>query len=189
MSVPGFAIALPSTAADAKGLMAAAIRMDDPCVVIENKALYGVKDDVPEGEYVLPFGQAAVRREGTDITLISYSYAMQPTLAAAEQLATEHQVSAEVIDLRTIIPLDWDIVVTSVEKTTRATVIHEASRVGGAGGEIVAELQRRAWGSLSAPVQRVAGLGTPLPFSPSLEEEWKVKPADIVRSVLTTLGR
>jgi pyruvate/2-oxoglutarate/acetoin dehydrogenase E1 component len=189
MHVPGFAIAVPSTAADAKGLLTTAIRMDDPVLVIEHKALYGVKDDVPEGEYVLPFGQAAVRRAGTDVTLISYSYAMLPTQLAADKLAAEHGVSAEVIDLRTLVPLDWDTLVASVAKTRHAVVVHEAYRRAGAGAEIAAELTERAWGSLAAPVQRLGGLDIPVPFSPALEEKWQVQPDDIVAAALRSLGR
>lgn len=189
MHIPGFAIALPSTAADAKGLMATAIRMDDPTMFIEHKTLYAEKDPVPEGEYLIPFGKAAIRTEGSDITLISYSASMLPTLKAAELLKTNHGINAEVIDLRTIVPVDWATLTASVMKTGHGIVIHEAHRRGGVGAEIAAELTQRTWGTLAAPIARIGGLDIPIPFSPSLEAVWHIQPEDIVNTALRTLKK
>jgi pyruvate/2-oxoglutarate/acetoin dehydrogenase E1 component len=182
--VPGFAVVLPSTPADAKGLLAAAVRSDHPVIVIEHKALYATKGPVPDGDYVVPLGQAAVRREGTDITLISYSFAMKATLEAAEILERDHGLSAEVIDLRCVVPVDWQTVLASVEKTGRAVVIHEAHRRGGVGAEIAAEIGERAWPSLRSGVRRVGGLDVPVPQAASLAALWQVQAADVVAAAL-----
>ncbi|CAN5891418.1 N/A [soil metagenome] len=177
--IPGFAVALPSNPADAKGLLTTAIRSDDPVVVIEHKMLYGTKGEVPEGEHLVPFGQAAVRRPGTDVTLISYSRSMQVVTEAAEQLAAEG-VEAEVIDLRTIMPLDVDTMLKSIAKTRRAVVVHEAHRAYGPGAEIAARITEAAWDELAAPVARVGGLDIPVPYASSLEEAWLPSPDDVV---------
>lgn len=182
--VPGFAVALPSTPADAKGLLTSAMRSDNPVIVIEHKALYSLKAPVPEGEHIVPLGQAAVRREGTDITLISYSFAMKATLEAAELLQRDHGISAEVIDLRCVVPVDWPTVLTSVERTGRAVVVHEAHRRGGAGAEIAAELTERAWPSLLSAIRRVGGLDMPVPQAASLASLWQISAADVVDAAL-----
>jgi pyruvate/2-oxoglutarate/acetoin dehydrogenase E1 component len=180
--VPGFAVALPSTPADAKGLLATAIRTDDPTLVIEHKMLYAVKGHVPEGEYLVPFGQAVIRREGTDVSIASYSRSMQTVLEAADQLE-KSGISAEVIDLRTVVPLDWETVLESVSKTGRLVVVHEGHRAAGVGAEVAARVSERAWSELKAPVRRVCGLDLPVPYSTDLEGRWLPGVEDVVRVI------
>ncbi len=175
-NVPGLKIAAPSTPADAKGLMTAAIRDNNPVVFLEQKKLYETRGAVPEGEYVVPLGKADVKREGTDVTIVSYGRMMPRCLEAAEQLEQD-DISTEVIDLRTLVPLDRDAVIESVKKTGRLLIVHEACRTGGFGGEIaVSVAESDAFAALLAPIRRCTGLDVPVPFSPGLE-------ADIVPSV------
>lgn len=185
--VPGFAVALPATPADAKGLLATAIRSDDPCIVIEHKALYGVKGEVPEGEHLVPFGEAMIRRPGRDVTVVSYSRAVRTALEAADALA-EGGVDAEVIDLRTVTPLDWETVAASVERTGRLVIVHEGHRRVGIGAEIAAEIGSRLWDSLEAPVARVCGLDIPVPYAATLEAAWLPQSSDIVRTVTEVMA-
>lgn len=180
--VPGFAIALPSTPADAKGLLATAIRSDDPSLVIEHKALYGMKGDVPAGEYLVPFGQAAVRREGRDVTLVSYSRSVHTALDAATALESRG-ISAEVIDLRTVVPLDYDTIIDSVSRTGRLVVVHEGHRTCGIGAEIAARVTEFAWETLRAPVARVCGLDMPVPYAAPLEARWLPQVNDVIDAV------
>lgn len=180
MHVPGFTVALPSTPADAKGLLTTAIRSDDPSIVIEHKALYASKGVVPDGEHLVPFGHAAVRRAGDSITLVSYSRSMQTALMAADELA-EVGIDAEVIDLRTVVPLDWDTLVESVAKTGRLLIVHEGHRTGGVGAEIAARVAELVGSDLRAPVGRVCGLDIPVPYAATLEAAWLPQPADVVR--------
>jgi len=167
--MPGWFVVAPSNAADAKGLLKAAIRNDNPVAVLEHKALYFQKGVVPEGDFVVPLGRARVVREGRDMTIISYSKAIDLALAAAGILAGEG-VEAEVIDLRSLKPLDLDTMLASVAKTNRAVVVHEAHRFCGFGAELAATIQEKAFHDLDAPVQRVAALDVPIPFSRLLEE-------------------
>lgn len=185
MHIPGFAVALPSTPADAKGLLASAIRMDDPAIVIEHKALYATKGDVPEGEHLVPFGQAAVRRSGDDVTIVSWSRSVQVCLAAADQLA-ERGVEAEVIDLRTLVPLDETSVIDSVSRTGALVVVHEGHRNAGAGAEVAARMTEKAWSALRSPVRRVAGLDMPVPYASSLEAAWLPSPDEVVAAAMAT---
>lgn len=180
--LPGFAVALPSTAADAKGLLTAAIRMDEPTIVIEHQSMYFTRGEVPEGEHVVEFGRAAVRRRGSDVTLISYSRSVDLALTAAESLA-ERGIDAEVIDLRTVVPLDIETLMESVNRTGAAVVVHEASRNAGVGAEIAARIQEDCWDSLRGPVKRVTGLDMPVPFAQTLEEAWLPSVSDIERAV------
>jgi len=186
MHIPGFAVALPSSPADAKGLLTSAIRMDDPVIVIEHKALYSVKGAVPEGEHLVPFGRAAIRRAGTDITLVSWSRSVQVALGAADRLA-EAGVEAEVIDLRTLVPLDEATLLESVSRTGRLVVVHEGHRNGGAGAEVAARIGEKAWSELRAPVQRVAGLDIPVPYAAPLEAAWLPSIDDVVASALAAI--
>jgi pyruvate/2-oxoglutarate/acetoin dehydrogenase E1 component len=186
--IPGFAVALPAFPADAKGLLASAVRMDEPALVIEHKALYGIKGHVPDGEYLVPFGAANVVRPGDDLTIVSYSRSVHTCLEAAETLQQEHDVAAEVIDLRTVVPLDYDTVVESVERTGHLVVVHEAHRNVGVGAEIAARVSEYAWASLRSPVRRVAGLDIPVPYSRDLEAAWLPQPADIVSAALQSLA-
>jgi pyruvate/2-oxoglutarate/acetoin dehydrogenase E1 component len=184
--LPGFAVALPSTPADAKGLLATAIRSDDPVIVIEHKALYGTKGEVPSGEHLVPFGQAVVRVPGDDVTIVSYSRSMRTALDAAEALAGEG-VSAEVIDLRTVVPLDVDTVVESVKRTGRLVIVHEGHRRAGIGAEIAATLGERCWDVFEGPVKRVCGLDIPVPYAAELEAAWLPRVEDVVVAVRSVL--
>jgi len=183
--IPGLKTIAPATPADAKGLLISAIRDDSPVVFLEHKMLYASKGEVPEGEYLVPIGEADVKREGSDVTLVCYSAMVRQCLAAAENLA-EEGVSAEVLDLRTLVPLDKHAILTSVAKTGRAVIVHEACLTGGFGGEIAAVIAEEGFASLKAPVKRVAGPDTPVPFSPALEGEFIVN-ADKIKAAVKTL--
>jgi pyruvate dehydrogenase E1 component beta subunit len=165
--VPGLKIAVPSTPADAKGLLTAAIRDDDPTVLIESASLYAMKGPVPVGEHVVPLGTAEVRRAGADLTLISYGLPVHDCLRAAEQLAGE--VDVEVLDLRSVVPWDAEAMLASVGRTRRAVVVHQAVQRFGVGAEIAAWLTQELFGMLAAPILRVGGEYTPVPYSPELE--------------------
>jgi 2-oxoisovalerate dehydrogenase E1 component beta subunit len=170
LNTAGLKIVEPSTPYDAKGLLKAAIRDDDPVLFFEHKLLYRrLKEELPADDYVVPIGKALVRRAGTDVTVITFGAMVHVALEAAEALATEG-VDAEIIDLRTLAPLDRDAILTSVAKTSKAIVLHEASRTGGIGGEIAAIIGEEAFEYLDGPVTRVASLDVPVPFSPPLEK-------------------
>jgi pyruvate/2-oxoglutarate/acetoin dehydrogenase E1 component len=182
--VPGFAVAVPATPADAKGLMASAIRMEQPTLVIEHKGLYfSEKGDVPDGEHLVPFGQARIARPGSDLTIVTYSRGVQYSLAAAERLE-ELGIHVEVIDLRTIAPVDYATVCESVTRTRRALIVHESHRTAGFGAELAAELCERLWGTLTRPVGRVGGLDMAVPYARNLEALWLPNPDRIVDAVL-----
>ncbi len=180
--IPGLKVVTPATPADAKGLMIAAIRDNNPVIYIEQKALYGMSGEVPEGDCAVPIGQAAVAREGTDVSLISWGAMVGKCLEAANELAKEGK-QAEVIDLRTITPLDTAAILKSVEKTGRAVIVHEAVRTGGFGGEVAAVIADQAFDFLNGPVKRVTAPDTPVPFSPPLEKEYIPSPAKIIAAV------
>ena len=167
--VPGLKVALPSSAYEAKGLLKSAIRDNNPVVIIEDKLMYQDKASVPEEEYLIPLGVANVLRKGSDITLIATSSMVQVAQSAAEQLA-EDGISAEVIDPRTLVPLDTDTMLESVKKTGRAIVIDEGHQSFGVTAEIAARLAERAFYYLDAPVQRMGAMDVPIPFSPALED-------------------
>lgn len=185
--VPGLCVVAPATPADAKGLLKAAIRWDDPVVFFEHKGLYPKRGPVPEGEHLVPLGRARVARPGRDVTVVSYSMTLWKCLEAAERLAGEG-VECEVVDLRTLVPIDWDLVLESVSRTRRAVVAHEAWRFGGFGAEVAATLAERLWGRLVAPVVRVGARGVPIPFSPPLERFVIPQVEDIVAAVREVLG-
>jgi 2-oxoisovalerate dehydrogenase E1 component beta subunit len=167
--VPGLKVVLPATARDAKGLLIAAIRDNNPVVYMENKFLYRhYKEDVPEGEYTVPIGVAALRTRGNDLSMISYGGTVHLCVEVARTLEREG-ASVEVIDLRSLVPLDRETVLASVRKTSRAMVVHEANMTGGFGGEVAALIAQEAFEYLDAPVMRVASLDVPVPFSPPLE--------------------
>ncbi len=170
MAIPGLKVVAPANPADMKGLMAAAIRDDDPVIVCEHKALFAEKGDVPEGEHVVPLGQAAVLREGSDVTLVALAAMVPRALAAAERLATDHGVDAEVIDLRSLIPLDAQAILRSVAKTSRLFTIEENPRVGGWGAEIVSLVADEGFYSLDAPLVRITTPHIPLPSAAALED-------------------
>jgi 2-oxoisovalerate dehydrogenase E1 component beta subunit len=170
MNVPGLKIVAPGTARDAKGLMTAAIRDPDPVIYLEHKFLYRrIKEDVPEGDVEVPIGRARVAREGTDVSIVTYAAMLHVALDAAER-AVQDGISVEVVDLRTLLPLDHEAVLASAAKTGKVMVLHEATRTGGPGGEIAALVAERAFESLDAPVMRVAPPDTPVPYAPTLEE-------------------
>ena len=167
--VPGLQVIMPATPYDAKGLLKASIRSDEPVIFIEHKKLYLAEGDVPEEEYLLPIGKADIKRSGKDVTLVTYSYMTLESLKAAELLAQEG-IDVEVIDLRTLVPMDMDCVLQSVRKTGRLAVVHEAIRRGGVGGDIVSNVVEEAFYDLEAPVMRIAGKNTTIPFNVNLEK-------------------
>ena len=178
---PGLRVVIPATPADAKGLLKSCVRQDDPVMFLEHESLYGVKGEVPDGEHFVPLGQANVMREGKDVTLISYSKCVYDAIAAAEALENEG-IDAEVIDLRTLNPLDIGTVVESVKKTARAIMVYEGWRTGGAGAEIAAQIYEAAFDHLDAPVERVATLDTPMPYNARLERAALPSAAQIVQA-------
>ena len=167
--IPGLKVALPSSAYEAKGLLKSAIRDDNPVVIIEDKLMYQDKAPVPEETFLIPLGEAHVTREGSDITLIATSSMVQVAEAAADQLSLEG-ISAEIIDPRSLVPLDEDTILRSVKKTSRAIVIDEGHQSYGVTAEIAARVAEKAFYSLDAPVQRMGAMDVPVPFSPALED-------------------
>jgi len=170
MNVPGLKIVAPGTAADAKGLMTAAIRDPDPVIYLEHKFLYRrIKEDVPQGDLVVPIGKARVARPGKDVSIVTYAAMLHVALEAAEAAAGDG-IDVEVLDLRTLLPLDEEAVLASAAKTGKVIVLHEATRTGGPGGEIAALISERAFEYLDAPIVRMAPPDTPVPYSPPLED-------------------
>lgn len=168
---PGLKVVCPAFPADAKGLMLTAIRDNNPVVFYEHKGLYRkIREEVPEGEYTVPFGQARVVREGRDVSVITYGSMVHEALAVADELEKEG-VRVEVVDIRTLVPFDEETVLASVRKTNRVIVAHEATLTGGFGGEIAARIADRAFEHLDAPVKRVAAFDSPTPFAPTMEKE------------------
>jgi pyruvate dehydrogenase E1 component beta subunit len=170
MAIPGLKVVAPSTPADMKGLLAAAVREDDPVIVCEHKALFAEKGDVPEGEHLVRLGEAAVVREGTDVTLVALAAMVPRAAAAADRLAADHGIDAEVIDLRSLIPLDAQAILRSVAKTSRLFTIEENPRVGGWGAEIVSLVADEGFYSLDAPLVRITTPHIPLPSAAALED-------------------
>jgi acetoin:2,6-dichlorophenolindophenol oxidoreductase subunit beta len=187
LRVPGLKIVAPATPADAKGLLLAALRDGNPVLCVEHKLLYATTGEVPDGDESTPLGLAAIRREGRDVTLVAYSYYLQHALAAAEELA-ERGIDAEVVDLRSLAPMDTDTILDSVRKTGRLVCIEEGVRTAGIGAEIAARVAEQAYEYLDAPIKRVAALDVPIPFSPALEPVALPQPRDIVRAVLELWG-
>lgn len=187
MHVPGLLVAVPSTAADAKGLLKTAIRDDNPVVFIEHEYLYGQRGEVPEGgDHLVEFGKAAVRREGADVTVIGISRMVSTAEKAAKILAEKHEIDVEVIDPRTIRPLDLETILTSVRKTNRVVIVEEGWPHGGVGANIAALVQEQAFDYLDAPVGRVTGADLPMPYSKPLEQIAYPHEAQIVEAVLAT---
>jgi pyruvate dehydrogenase E1 component subunit beta len=186
--VPGLKVAMPSTPADAKGLLKSAIRDDNPVVFIESEVLYGLKGEVPEGEYTIPFGVADVKRPGKDVTLIAHSKMVHVALDAATELAQEG-IEAEVIDPRTLRPLDEQAILDSVRKTNRAVVVEEGWEFCGVGAQFADLIQREAFDYLDAPVLRVTGVDVPMPYSKSLEHLCQPDKARVIGAVHQVLYR
>jgi 2-oxoisovalerate dehydrogenase E1 component beta subunit len=177
---PGLKVVYPSTAYDAKGLLKSAIRDNNPVLFFEHKYLYRrIKEELPAEDYTVPLGKAIVRRKGRDLTIITYAAMMHTSLEAADELAKEG-IEAEVVDLRTLLPLDRETILASVKKTNRLLVVHEDTRTGGIAGEIAAIVCEEAFDDLDAPVARVTALDTPVPYSPPLEERFLPQRNDVV---------
>lgn len=185
--VPGLKVVMPATPHDAKGLLTASLRDNNPVLFIEHKVLYGVAGPVPEEEYVIPLGQAEVKKEGTDVTLISYSFMLNKTLSVAEELAGQG-ISAEVVDLRTLSPLDHDTIAQSVQKTHKAVVVQEAVEMGGVAAQVVKSLMDSSFDYLDAPIKTVAAANTVIPFSPPLEDAMLPSEEKIVAAVKEIAG-
>jgi len=184
--IPGLKVVAPATPADAKGLLKSAIRDNNPVIVLEGEMLYNLKGEVPEGEHIVPIGQAEVKREGTDVTLICHSKTVSVALKAADQLA-EQNVSAEVLDLRSLRPLDETAILTSVAKTNRAVVVEEGWPHAGIGAQVVDIIQRDAFDDLDAPVQRVTQADVPMPYNKHLERAAKASPEKVAAAARRVL--
>lgn len=180
--IPGLKVVMPGTPADVKGLIAAAVRDNNPVIVVEHKGLYNMKGLVPEGEYLLPIGKAEVVREGEDVTLVTWSLMRHKCIEAAQKLSAEG-IECEIIDLRSLRPWDKEAVFNSVKKTNKLIVVHEANKSGGWGAEIVASVAEECIDYIDAPISRIAGPDTTVPFSPPLEEEFRVNADNIIAGV------
>jgi pyruvate dehydrogenase E1 component beta subunit len=180
--IPGIKVVIPSTPYEAKGLLVSSVRAPDPVIFLEPKRIYrAIREEVPEGDYTIPLGKARVMQEGTQITLIAWGAMIREALNAAEKLKPE-KVSVEVIDLRTISPMDVDTIITSVRKTGRAVIVHEAPKTCGLGAEIIALINEKALLSLQAPIERVTGFDIPVPLMKS-EHYYLPNPERIVSAV------
>jgi pyruvate dehydrogenase E1 component beta subunit len=186
--VPGLKVITPSNPADAKGLLKAAIRDEDPVVFLESEKMYGDKGEVPEGEYIIPIGVADVKRKGTDVTIVSFGKIIKVAYAAAEELSKEN-INVEIIDLRTIRPLDYHTIVESIKKTNRCVVLEESWPLASISSEIAYHLQRYAFDYLDAPVERVTQTDTPFAFSPTLIDEALPNVERLIKAVKRTLYR
>jgi 2-oxoisovalerate dehydrogenase E1 component beta subunit len=177
---PGLKVVCPATAYDAKGLMKASIRDNNPVVFFEHKFLYRrIKEDIPADDYVVPIGKAHVARKGSDISVITYAAMVHTALEAAETLAKEG-IDLEIIDLRTLAPLDREAIVQTVHKTNKIIVLHEDTRTGGIAGEIAAIINEEAFDDLDGPIVRITALDTPVPFSPPQEERFLPQVRDLI---------
>lgn len=186
--VPGLKVVMPSTPYDAKGLLKSAIRCDDPVIFVENKLLYATRGEVPEDEYLIPIGKADVKRDGNNLTLIATSRMVLFALSAAERLA-EEGIDVEVIDPRTLTPMDLDTIITSVEKTGRVVIVHEACERCGIGAEISAQIQEKAFDFLDGPILRVANPNVPIPFNRTLEAAVIPDEERIISAIKESLGQ
>jgi pyruvate dehydrogenase E1 component beta subunit len=188
VQIPGLLVACPSTPADGKGLLKAAIRDDNPVIFVEHETLYGARGEVPEdGDHVLRFGEAAVRREGTHVTIVGILKMAQVAEEAANTLANEHGVEAEVIDPRTLRPLDLDSILASVAKTHHVVIVEEGWPHGGVGANLAALIQEQAFDELDAPIQRVTGADVPMPYAKRLEQAAMPHSEHVVSAALATL--
>lgn len=181
---PGLKLVCPATARDAKGLIKAAIRDDDPVIYFEHKYLYRrIKEDLPEGDEILtPIGQARVANEGTDLTIVTWSAMVWKALESAEIIEKEDGASVEVLDLRTLLPMDDEAIIASVRKTNKVLIVHEDTRTGGVAGEIAARINEKAFEWLDGPIMRVTAHDTPVPYAPSLEDFVLPQTEDVVKS-------
>ena len=184
--IPGLKIVMPSTPHDARGLLKTAIRDDNPVMFIEHKLLYATKGFVLDEEYLIPFGQADIKRKGKDVTVVAISYMVTKALKAADRLAGEG-IEVEVIDPRTLVPLDLETLLQSVRRTNRVVVVHEGCRRGGIGAEIASQIQEEVFDYLDAPIQRVGALSVPIPYSEPLENAVIPGEEDIIKAVKKVL--
>ena len=185
---PGLKVVVPSTPYDAKGLMKSAIRDNDPVIFMESEQMYGDKGEIPEGEYIIPIGVADIKRSGTDVTIVTFGKITKVALKAAEELAKEG-ISAEVIDLRTVRPIDYDTVINSVKKTNRLVIVEEAWPLASISSEITYIVQKNAFDYLDAPIRRITTADVPLPYAPTLIEESLPNVAKTVKAVKEVMYR
>jgi pyruvate dehydrogenase E1 component beta subunit len=188
MHIPGLKVVMPSTPYDAKGLLIASIRDDNPVVFLEHKMLYGTEQEVPTEAYTIPLGQADIKREGRDITVVATAQMVARALSAAEKLSAE-KISIEVVDPRTLSPLDEETILNSIKKTHRLLIVHEEVKFAGSGAEIAAMAAEKAFDYLDAPILRVAAPFTPVPFSPALEAEFIPSEAKIIQAAKRLMGK
>jgi pyruvate dehydrogenase E1 component beta subunit len=181
-NTPGLKVVIPSNPYDAKGLLKASIRDDDPVIFMESEQMYGDKGEVPEEEYVLPIGKADIKREGDDVTIVSFGKIIKEAYKAAEELAKDG-VSCEIIDLRTVRPLDYECIVNSVKKTNRLVILEEAWPFGNVSTEITYHIQQHAFDYLDAPIIKINTADTPAPYSPVLLKEWLPNKEDVIKAV------
>jgi len=181
-NTPGLKVVIPSNPYDAKGLLKAAIRDNDPVIFMESEQMYGDKGEVPDGEYIIPIGVAEIKREGKDVTIVSFGKIIKEAYKAADELAKEG-ISCEVIDLRTIRPMDQDAILNSVKKTNRLVILEEAWPFASVSSEITYFVQEKAFDFLDAPIQRITTADTPAPFSPELLKEWLPNANDVIKAV------
>ncbi len=182
-NTPGLKVVVPSNPYDAKGLLKSAIRDDDPVIFMESEQMYGDKGEVPEEEYTIPLGKADIKREGEDVTIVSFGKIIKGAYKAADQLAEENNVSCEIIDLRTVRPLDYDAIIESIKKTNRLVILEEAWPFGNVATEITYRIQQDAFDFLDAPIIKINTADTPAPYSPVLLKEWLPNHEDVVKAV------
>lgn len=183
---PGLKVVVPSNPADAKGLLKSAIRDDDPVIFMESEQMYGDKGEVPEGEYTIPLGVADIKREGTDVTIVSFGKIIKEAYKAAEELEKEG-ISCEIIDLRTVRPMDINAIITSVKKTNRMVILEEAWPFGNVATEIIYHVQDKAFDYMDAPIVKINTADTPAPYSPVLLAEWLPNHEDVIKAVKKVL--
>ena len=181
-NTPGLKVVVPSNPYDAKGLLKSAIRDDDPVIFMESEQMYGDKGEVPEGEYTLPIGIAEVKREGKDVTIVSFGKIIKEAYKAADQLAKKN-ISCEIIDLRTVRPMDHKTIIESVKKTNRLVILEEAWPFGNVSTEITYQVQSQVFDYLDAPIEKINTADTPAPYSPVLLQEWLPNSNDVVKAV------
>ncbi len=181
-NTPGLKVVVPSNPYDAKGLLKSAIRDNDPVIFMESEQMYGDKGEVPEEEYTIPLGVADIKRVGTDVTIVSFGKIIKEAYLAADELAKEN-ISCEIIDIRTIRPMDYDAIIQSVQKTNRLVILEEAWPFGSVASEITYMIQERAFDYLDAPIQRITTADTPAPYSPALLKEWLPNADDVIKAV------
>jgi pyruvate dehydrogenase E1 component beta subunit len=186
--IAGLSVVAPATPRDAKGLLKSAIRQNNPIIFLEGQELYSTKGDVPDGDYTIPIGRAEIKRDGTDVTIIAWSKMLLLALRAAEQLARDG-ISAEVVDLRTLKPVDYDTLLGSVRKTGRAVIVEEGWEFCGLGAQIATDLYRRAFDAFDAPVERVTGYDVPMPYAKHLEQQALPTAERVIEAVRKTLYR